>query len=90
MAAVRVLPANSESAVDDSHDQLDLPQQVVSLIMREINSKAHGSLAGDRRYTQLRRGYDGRANWPRPSTPTRRVLVDCANVCSGKSPNATR
>ena len=89
MAAVKVLPANSESAVDDSHDELDLPQQVVSLIMRGRKSKAQGLLGGDERYRQLRRGFDGRATWPRPSTPMRRALVDCANVCSGDSSNAT-
>ena len=74
MAAVKVLPANSESAVDDSHDELDLPQQVVSLIMRGGKSKAQGLLGGDKRYRQLRRGFDGRATWPRPSTPMRRAL----------------
>ena len=46
MAVVRVLPANSESAVDDSHDELDLPQQVVSFIMRGRKSKVQGLLGG--------------------------------------------
>ena len=38
MAVVRVVPVNSESAVDDSHDKLDLPLHLVSLIMREVYS----------------------------------------------------
>ena len=33
MAVVTVLPAKRESAADDNHDELDLPQQVVSLMM---------------------------------------------------------
>ncbi len=36
MAVVRALPANSVSAVDGSHDKLDLPLQVMSLMMRRI------------------------------------------------------
>lgn len=39
MAVVRVLPASSESAVDENHDWLDLRVQVVSLMMREIDSQ---------------------------------------------------
>lgn len=38
MAVVRVLPANSESAVVDSHDEYDLPSLEVSLMMCDIVS----------------------------------------------------
>lgn len=39
MAVVRVLPANSESAVVDTHEEHDLPLHEVSLMMSESNSK---------------------------------------------------
>ena len=38
MAVVRVLPANNESAVDCSHDELDLLLQVMGLMMRDKGS----------------------------------------------------
>lgn len=44
MAVVRLLPANSESAVVDSHDKHDLPLQVVSLMMCEKRSNVPGLL----------------------------------------------
>ena len=40
MAVVRVLPANSESAVVDSHEGRDLPVLEVSLMMSESVSNA--------------------------------------------------
>ena len=39
MAVVRVLPANSESAVVDSHDEYDLLLQGLNLIMGDSDSK---------------------------------------------------
>ena len=39
MAVVRVLPANSESAVVDSHEERDLSVLEVSLMMSESVSK---------------------------------------------------
>ena len=39
MAVVRLLPANNESAADDSHDELDLPQQLMSLMVCENGFK---------------------------------------------------
>ena len=39
MAVVRVLPANSESAVVDSHEEWDLPVLAMSLMMSESVSK---------------------------------------------------
>ena len=39
MAVVRVLPANSESAVVDSDEEHDLPLHEVSLMMSESISK---------------------------------------------------
>ena len=39
MAVVRLLPVNNESAADDSHDKLDLPQRLVSLMVCENGSK---------------------------------------------------
>ena len=47
MPAVRVLPANSVSAVVDNHDEHDLPLQRVSLMMREIFPKPGLSMAVD-------------------------------------------
>lgn len=39
MAVVRVLPAKSESAVVDNHDEHDLPPYEVSLMMRKNGLK---------------------------------------------------
>ena len=44
MAVVRLLPANNETAADDSHDELDLPQQLVSLMVCEDGLKVQNVL----------------------------------------------
>lgn len=45
MAVVKVLPANNESAVVDSHDEYDVPLQGLSLMMRENNSNVQDLLS---------------------------------------------
>lgn len=45
MAVVKVLPANNESAVVDSHDEYDVPVQGLSLMMRENNSNVQDLLS---------------------------------------------
>lgn len=60
MAVLRVLPASSESAVDDNHADLDLRVQVVSLMVRASDSQMQGCfVVGDSQYTPLRRGCNG-------------------------------
>lgn len=44
IAEVNVLPANSESAIDDNHDELDLPLAELNLMMRENMSNVQGLL----------------------------------------------
>lgn len=60
MAVLRVLPASSESAVDESHDERDLRVLAVSLMMRENDSQIPGyCVGGDSQYTPLMRGCNG-------------------------------
>ena len=60
MAVVRVLPASSESAVDEKHDKRDLRGQVVSLMMRKSDSQIQEyCVGGDSQYTPMRRGLNG-------------------------------
>ena len=51
MAAVRELPASNESAVDCSHDVLDLLLQVMSLMLRDQGSNIARTVVDDDRWS---------------------------------------